>query len=83
MPCPPVSRARLPQDAEDLLESYFIQADYVLRRLLLVSERIDDVEDLGERWWGVAGGGGSSRGAAEAGSRLAAPAGSAPAADVY
>ncbi|KAI3438509.1 hypothetical protein D9Q98_000937 [Chlorella vulgaris] len=34
------------QDAEDLLESYFIQVDYILRRLLMVNERIDDAEDL-------------------------------------
>lgn len=36
------------EDAEDLLESYFIQVDYLLRRLLTINERIDDVEDLVE-----------------------------------
>ena len=32
---------------QDLLESYYIQIDAVLRRLLLVSERIDDTEVSG------------------------------------
>ncbi|KAL4420981.1 hypothetical protein ABPG77_001300 [Micractinium sp. CCAP 211/92] len=34
------------EDAEDLLEAYFLQVDYLLRRLQTVDERIEDTEDL-------------------------------------
>lgn len=34
------------EDAEDLLETYYLQLDYLLRRLRTVDERIEDTEDL-------------------------------------
>ncbi|GAB4824059.1 hypothetical protein N2152v2_011105 [Parachlorella kessleri] len=34
------------EEAEDLLEAYFMQVDYLLRRLMLLKERTDDTEDL-------------------------------------
>lgn len=34
------------EESEDMLESYYLQIDYILRRLLTINERIDDVEDL-------------------------------------
>ncbi|PSC73830.1 U4 U6 small nuclear ribonucleo Prp31-like [Micractinium conductrix] len=34
------------EDCEDLLETYYLQVDYLLRRLLSMNERIDDTEDL-------------------------------------
>lgn len=36
------------EDAEDLLESYYVRTDLLLRRLALVDERVDDTEDFVE-----------------------------------
>ena len=34
------------QDVEDLLETYYVQAEALLGRLEALSERIDDTEDF-------------------------------------
>ncbi|KAL4425925.1 hypothetical protein ABPG75_009941 [Micractinium tetrahymenae] len=45
-PAMPVVDPHQIEDAEDLLETYYLQVDYLLRRLQTVDERIEDTEDL-------------------------------------
>jgi len=69
---PPVVRAASNHDVaacESMLESYFMQADFLLSRLFVLKERIDDTEDLvgahgewRERERGGEGGGGGAHG---------------------